>query len=73
MSFTQTSLCPQARVLAHTLITLVQTDKAKYKAGQKVLFRVVTLKSDLSAEEETVSAGEGTVTALGRGKRSTRH
>ena len=46
-------------MLPNTLITLVQTDKAKYKTGQKVLFRVVTLKNDLTAEEGMVSAGEG--------------
>ena len=46
-------------MLPHILITLVQTDKAKYKAGQKVLFRVVTLKSDLTAEEGMVSVREG--------------
>ena len=41
--------------MPYTLVTLVQTDKSKYKAGQEVLFRVVTLKSDLTAQEETVS------------------
>ena len=45
----------QVNVLGYTLVTLVQTDKSKYKAGQLVLFRVVTLKSDLTALEETVS------------------
>ncbi|XP_037082529.1 ovostatin-like [Pollicipes pollicipes] len=42
------------RLLPYTLVTLVQTDKSKYKAGDLVQFRVVTLKSDLTAMEEVV-------------------
>nr|QTP96550.1 adult cement protein 5 [Chelonibia testudinaria] len=44
----------EIRVLGYTLVTLVQTDKSKYKAGQSVRFRVVTLNSDLTAQEEVV-------------------
>ncbi|XP_043229515.1 alpha-2-macroglobulin-like isoform X2 [Amphibalanus amphitrite] len=51
--FQSTKTSP-VNVVPYTLVTLVQTDKSKYKAGQEVLFRVVTLKSDLTAQEETV-------------------
>ncbi|XP_037082528.1 pregnancy zone protein-like [Pollicipes pollicipes] len=42
------------RLLPYTLVTLVQTDKSKYKAGDLVQFRVVTLKNDLTVMEEVV-------------------
>ncbi|XP_037082041.1 ovostatin-like [Pollicipes pollicipes] len=52
--FFSSSQQSRLRVLPFTLVTLVQTDKSKYKAGDLVQFRVVTLKSDLTAMEEVV-------------------
>nr|AFY13482.1 MULTIFUNCin [Chthamalus fissus] len=37
------------------LVTLFQTDKAKYQPGQKVLFRVITLSHDLKALNSNLS------------------
>ena len=46
----------QVHLKPETFLTLVQTDKAKYHPGQKVLFRVVSLSHDLTALNNDVSA-----------------
>nr|AFY13481.1 MULTIFUNCin [Semibalanus cariosus] len=40
---------------SETFLTLVQTDKAKYQPGQKVLFRVVSLSHELTALNNVLS------------------
>ena len=46
----------QVSLKSETFLTLVQTDKAKYQPGQKVLFRVISLSHDLTALNNDVSA-----------------
>ena len=61
----QSTVWSEIRVEPKVLVTLVQTDKAKYRPGQTVKLRVVSLRQDFTAlddaiKEMWITAPEGT-------------
>ncbi|KAF0290469.1 Murinoglobulin-2 [Amphibalanus amphitrite] len=61
----KTAVWSKVRVEPKVLVTLVQTDKAKYRPGQTVKLRVLSLRQDFTALDDTIkeiwiTAPEGT-------------
>ncbi|XP_043212353.1 alpha-2-macroglobulin-like [Amphibalanus amphitrite] len=61
----KTAVWSKVRVEPNVLVTLVQTDKAKYRPGQTVKLRVLSLRQDFTALDDTIkeiwiTAPEGT-------------
>ncbi|XP_037078368.1 murinoglobulin-2-like [Pollicipes pollicipes] len=53
-SGTQVSKSAKIRVLPNVLVTLVQTDKAKYQPGKTVQIRIISLRHDFTPLDEKI-------------------